>query len=251
VGEDLSSRVLTNSAIDRLGESLRENHFSEGSLRQLDSFRQLFRPAYRAVADTLARKLRLDVTGRPSKSTNSICDKLRRERCRLSQVQDIAGFRVVVDDVYRQDLVTDAVTIFMPGSTVFDRRAKPNNGYRAVHVVTFIDRRPVEVQIRSVLQHLWAEVSEKLSDTVDPAIKYGGGSAQIRELLSVLSNGIKDFEDGEFARADVRKLMERTSGPRSLRLKSKLRDAEKSYWAHRKQIISLLTDIRSNAAEFV
>jgi ppGpp synthetase/RelA/SpoT-type nucleotidyltranferase len=33
----------------------------------------------------------------------------------------------------------------------------------------------VEIQVRILMQHWWAELSEKLSDTIDPEIKYGGG----------------------------------------------------------------------------
>lgn len=41
----------------------------------------------------------------------------------------------------------------------------------------------IEVQIRTSLQHLWAELSEKLSDTIDPKIKYGGGDEEVRQTL--------------------------------------------------------------------
>ena len=39
-----------------------------------------------------------------------------------------------------------------------------------------------------MLQHLWAEFSEKLSDVIDPSIKYGGGDDDIQaELLESTS----------------------------------------------------------------
>ena len=52
----------------------------------------------------------------------------------------------------------------------------------------------VEIQIRSRLQHLWAELSEKFSDVVDPAIKYGGGRENIRGLLTASSIMVQEYE---------------------------------------------------------
>ena len=46
----------------------------------------------------------------------------------------------------------------------------------------------VEIQIRTSLQHLWAELSEKFADTVDPALKYGGGDQSILEVLAKSSH---------------------------------------------------------------
>jgi ppGpp synthetase/RelA/SpoT-type nucleotidyltranferase len=52
----------------------------------------------------------------------------------------------------------------------------------------------VEVQVRTALQHSWAELSEKLSDEFDSSIKYGGGSKEIASYLSMLSDVILDME---------------------------------------------------------
>lgn len=51
--------------------------------------------------------------------------------------------------------------------------------------------------MRSELQHLWAELSEKLSDSFDPAIKYGGGNEQVRYALISASRTITSLEDLE------------------------------------------------------
>jgi len=55
----------------------------------------------------------------------------------------------------------------------------------------------VEVQVRSALQHLWAELSERLADVVDSSIKYGGGEQQVRRLLSFASEHIAELEEFE------------------------------------------------------
>lgn len=80
---------------------------------------------------------------------------------------------------------------------MIDRRANPSYGYRAVHVIPQITGKLVEVQVRTTLQHSWAELSEKFSDVVDPTIKYGGGADQIRQMLTQYSKLVEDFEENE------------------------------------------------------
>ena len=52
----------------------------------------------------------------------------------------------------------------------------------------------IEIQIRTILQHEWAELSERFSDKIDPSIKYGGGNRTIQESLLGLSRHYKDYE---------------------------------------------------------
>src|SRR5207247_2523827 len=108
---------------------------------------------------------------RPAKSTTAIREKLLRETIRLTQIQDIAGCRLIVDGIADQDAVTSALSRLFDNAIVVDRRDKPSHGYRAVHVIVSYSNRPVEIQVRTSLQHLWAEFSEKLSDVIDPSIK--------------------------------------------------------------------------------
>jgi putative GTP pyrophosphokinase len=136
----------------------------------LEEYRRSFGDAYQDVI-RIIREQHQSPTGRSAKSTISIIDKLRRESIRLSQMQDIAGCRVVVADILEQDRAIESLTRAFEKTSIIDRRAKPSHGYRAVHVIAEMHRKPIEIQIRSRLQHLWAELSEKASDVVDPTIK--------------------------------------------------------------------------------
>jgi ppGpp synthetase/RelA/SpoT-type nucleotidyltranferase len=78
-----------------------------------------------------------------------------------------------------------------------DRRSHPSHGYRAVHVIASSFAKPIEVQVRTVLQHIWAELSEKYSDVVDPGIKYGGGPEDVRVILSQSSELVAMLEQME------------------------------------------------------
>lgn len=101
---------------------------------------------------------------------------------------------MVIDDIDVQDQVADALLKLFPSAVVIDRRKAPSHGYRAVHVVVSDENKLVEVQVRTDLQHRWAELSEKFSDKVDPAIKYGGGDRQIRSILLNASTMVAKME---------------------------------------------------------
>jgi ppGpp synthetase/RelA/SpoT-type nucleotidyltranferase len=185
---------ISNTRIDRLGDRIRSGKIADEDLRLLDDYRLSFDPVYEAVVETLKNALKLEPTGRPSKSTNSISEKLRRESLRLRQMQDIAGCRVVVDDAVAQDEVMGRLPKAFEKTSVLDRRKSPSHGYRAVHVVVRKGAVPVEIQIRTELQHSWAQLSEKLSDMMDPSIKYGGGPDLVKSKLARLSENVGKVE---------------------------------------------------------
>jgi ppGpp synthetase/RelA/SpoT-type nucleotidyltranferase len=189
---------LSKSQIDRLGERLRRGSPAEADLRTLDAYRRAFSETYERVIEVIRDKVGLKPTGRPAKSTKSIIDKLRRESLRLSQMQDIAGCRVIVSDIRSQNEVAASLRTAFDRTSLIDRREHPSHGYRAVHLIVSDANKNVEVQIRTELQHQWGEVSEKLSDTVDIAIKYGGGQRDIREYLDRTSRLVASLEVHEF-----------------------------------------------------
>jgi putative GTP pyrophosphokinase len=193
------AKELSRSEVDRLGNRLRSAVTVE-DLRLLDKYRRSFASEYEAVVSHLRNSLLLDVSGRPAKSTTAIVDKLKRESIRLSQMQDIAGCRIIVEHIKAQDELISAImsTLQLPIS-VFDRRKLPSHGYSAVHLIVKLGEHSIEIQIRTQLQHLWAELSEKFSDGFDPAIKYGGGPAEIKEFLKALSLLIKNGDGNEEA----------------------------------------------------
>ncbi len=146
----------------------------------------------------------LEPTGRPAKSTTSISEKLRRESIRLTQIQDIAGCRLTVADIAEQDSVVQSLTALFEQTTIVDRREHPSHGYRAVHVIVNSLDKMIEIQVRTALQHLWAELSEKLSDIVDPAVKYGAGNEKVRTILTEASSMVIELELLETKLAEVR-----------------------------------------------
>ena len=184
---------VSKTQIDRLGDPLKRGPHTESDLRLLEDYRQSFGESYEAVLRTL-RERGVAPTGRVAKSTLSIVAKLQRESLRLSQMQDIAGCRVVVRTVEDQDELLASLIAEFPGAAVLDRREKPSHGYRAVHIIPVVSGKPIEIQVRSSLQQLWAELSEKSADVLDPAIKYGGGPPSWVTALTEASEVVEVHE---------------------------------------------------------
>ena len=188
---------LSKTQVDQLGDRLRKGKIVDGDFRQLDTYRRSFAGAYEEVVAIIRDATQLEPTGRPAKSTTSITEKLRRESIRLSQMQDIAGCRLVVPNVLAQNQVVERLKSVLPRAVIVDRRSQPSFGYRAVHIIATARDKPVEIQVRTEFQHLWAQLSEKLSDVLDAAIKYGGGDSHAKNFLSGLSSLVASSEKAE------------------------------------------------------
>lgn len=188
--------ALSKTQVDKLGERLQVRDPTPDDLRELDEYRRSFAAAYE-TAFSVARKFTKHEPTRRTKSNTSVIEKLRRESIRLTQIQDIAGCRIVVPNTSEQNLVVLGLTGGNPDAVVVDRRWRPSHGYRAVHVVIRFEDHAVEIQVRTELQHRWAEVSEKYSDVMDPSIKYGGGDPDIQQRLLRASGDIAEVENLE------------------------------------------------------
>ncbi len=186
---------LSKSAIDKLGETLKQTPVSRESLIALDQYRLTFHTAIAQVRNALNEQCGVQCTLRPSKSTPSIIAKLiRQPSARLTQIQDIAGLRVIVKDYAEQDALRDKVKALYPDCKIYDRREKPSFGYRAVHLVMKVEERLVELQIRTEFQHLWAQVSEKHADILGHSVKYDDLGLPLIDNFIGFSNDMHEVE---------------------------------------------------------
>lgn len=197
-------KEISKTQIDQLGKRLKKGENSEVDLRLLEQYRQSFRNAYEFVERAIRDQLLLEPTGRAGKTTQSIGDKLRRENIRITQIQDIAGCRLIARDIIKQDEVTALLCNVFEDVTIVDRRKNTSHGYRAIHVIVRVHGKPIEIQLRTELQHLWAELSEKYSDIVDPLIKYGAGHQAICAFLKQISDKVSIIESIEWQRAKLK-----------------------------------------------
>ena len=187
---------LSISQINRLGERLRKQGASLDDVLLLNAVRQRYSSAYEVVMaalNELEDEFDYDIGGRFPKTNGSIIAKLQRENTRLSKMQDIAGCRIVVPNWFAQEELLELLELaFFPDARVDDRRERPRPGYRAVHLIVPVGEHVVEIQIRTEMQHLWAETSEALARLLkDPWVKYGGAMpGQMREGLDAMSETI-------------------------------------------------------------
>jgi ppGpp synthetase/RelA/SpoT-type nucleotidyltranferase len=121
----------------------------------------------------------LYIGSRP-KTTGTIIEKLRRSpRGPLASIQDLAGFRIVGGFSFgQQDQLKDEIMRRFPPDPrppdSRDRRAEPSHGYRAVHVLVCFEDVNIEIQVRTLAQHMWANLMERLADRLGRQIRYGG-----------------------------------------------------------------------------
>jgi ppGpp synthetase/RelA/SpoT-type nucleotidyltranferase len=173
---------LSRSAIDALGKRLARAVVADSvDLQQLFALQresiEALEQTLKAIAETVQndppRGDPVHVTHRV-KTVETLIDKLRRGTA-LSRMQDLVGLRVVGDfGLSGQDELVGRLVHRFPGARVDDRRVRPSHGYRAVHVIPKIGGFSVEVQVRTSLQHAWANATEQLADQWGRAIRYGG-----------------------------------------------------------------------------
>jgi hypothetical protein len=174
------ARPFSGKELRRLGRRL-----AQPGLISDEDYEMLARvaEAYQAVLDKVEEKLQelgYQATTRV-KTTGTLIDKLRRTpHLSLGGIHDVAGARIVLDGGRReQDQVAERImTMFADcprAPEKIDRREQPSHGYRAVHVVVFEDSTPVEIQIRTKFQDVWAQISEKLGDRWGRGLRYGEG----------------------------------------------------------------------------
>ena len=190
---------MTKSQINRLGNRLRENPSDQNLITQLQDLRALYEPQMATAQRLIREHLGLQSTAR-LKTVNTIIEKLQRERTRLAEMHDIAGLRVVQDmTLGQQTSMSQRLVELFPAAKVIDRRETPNNGYRALHVIVRVEGRLVEIQLRTLLQDLWAQAMERLADEAGREARYGHVPGAYREQIeslqqaSVLVAGIENL----------------------------------------------------------
>lgn len=172
----LRGMTFTKGQVDRLGDRLRASPtLSESELDELQELRREYDAALAIALNRIADQLpQLHPTSR-LKTVQTLVAKLRREpTMNLSQVQDIAGIRVVESfSLADQDRIARKIASLFDQAKEIDRRARPSFGYRALHLVVRLESKNVEVQIRTALQDRWAQILERLADYWGRQIRYG------------------------------------------------------------------------------
>ena len=183
-------------AINELGRRLAAVGLNELNEADYQEFRTAYADALTEVTEVLIRCQstaladRRTEVGSRIKAIDSVVAKLRRKETPLATMQDIAGCRLTVPTL--ADL-RNAVSWLSENLTIEREkdytRTGQKGGYRAVHLIVLTSSgRHAEIQIRTEVQHAWANLSEQLAYSIDRLIKAGGGPPEVRRRLLVLSH---------------------------------------------------------------
>ena len=213
------SLPYSKSRIDRAGEALRAHQAGRTPLRYEDLVEELavvesFRKAHAAPLTRVAANLRYYVgeasggsfvVGQRLKRMATIRDKLDREpSMSLSRMHDLGGCRAVLHDQAAVDHVLARLRgqrrwELLPRTWDYVTQPKPD-GYRAKHVVARKDDVLIEIQLRTEIQHIWAELVERLDRSLGTRLKAGRADPAVRVALVRGSEVMAAFERGEIDR---------------------------------------------------
>lgn len=145
-----------------------------------------------------------------------ILRKLKRFSVRLSQLQDIGGTRIIVEQNKDVDeLVQFLKTHFSDNEeleiirmTDYRGEGREDSGYRAYHVVIERDGYKMELQIRSKIQHYWAETIERTSIVYGHHLKELEGDTDVILYFKKLSDLFYEIEAGRKPSAALKNKVE-------------------------------------------
>ncbi len=145
------------------------------------------------------------------KRVPSIIKKLKRDQTKtmsLSQMQDIAGCRVVLSNIEK---VNQLVEIYKKSRGLKHKRIREKDyiknpkkdGYRGIHLVyryrsdkiKTYDGLLIEIQIRSKIQHAWATAIEIVDLFTKQAIKSNEGEEKWKEFFRLVSSAFAKMEN--------------------------------------------------------
>lgn len=217
----MEAAPLRNSKtrIDKAGESIRrwlsgDLKLSKSQLGRevtvVDDFRTCHADPLTKVAAGVryyvARHSTVQVDGRPVvaqrlKRMRTIADKLLREPdMRLSQMHDVGGCRALFGSV---EEIRETVAHLDRQKRWDIRRVrdyvidpKPRSGYRAVHVIVAKEGLLIEIQLRTVSQHAWAEMIERTDRRTDIGLKTDRAPDDVREYYRLGADLLARAEEG-------------------------------------------------------
>jgi GTP diphosphokinase / guanosine-3',5'-bis(diphosphate) 3'-diphosphatase len=150
--EDLSFRVLNNDARELIKKRLDEikddkvNSFNTISLELSEILNE--------------HKIHAEIIGR-EKTPFSIWRKVQKKRISLEQISDIIGFRVIlnsIEDCYKALGIFHKEWNCIPGKFKDYISSPKINNYQSLHTAVIgPNRRPIEIQIRTMQMHEYAE----------------------------------------------------------------------------------------------
>jgi GTP pyrophosphokinase len=133
------------------------------------------------------------------KRHDTMIDKLSREpTMQVTQMQDIGGVRAVLPSLHHVYALARRLRKSWTVIKVRDYIADPKtSGYRALHLIVRRSGYPVEVQLRTVRQHAWANLVEEDGREMGVGLKFGAGASEIHTYYVAVSEALALIDRGE------------------------------------------------------
>ncbi|WP_231752850.1 RelA/SpoT domain-containing protein [Burkholderia savannae] len=194
--------AYSKTKIDKAGQALAKGIArSEEELVDLESVFDNYRKAHLKPLTDLTLELQQWLTeygkkyyiAQRLKRKPQIVRKLNRLHVRLSQLQDIGGCRIIVADNHDVDNILRFLRNKLTNETnikITDYRNKgrDDTGYRALHLLLSREGFSLELQVRSQVQHYWAESIERTSVVYGQHLKEKEGDPRVINYFKVLSD---------------------------------------------------------------
>lgn len=212
---------ISKTKVDRAGRALARNEYrTDDEYLEADDVVDEYRKAHLAPLSRTTSEIQkwLSVYGKTYylaqrlKRKPQIVRKLHRLSVRLSQLQDIGGLRVIVpnnsdvDELYRylEQQIESQSDFSIGRSTDYRDQGRDLTGYRSLHVLLKRDGLALELQIRSQMQHAWAENIERTSVIYGHHLKEEEGDPTVLKYFQLLSDAFYEVEAGRDPSAALR-----------------------------------------------
>jgi ppGpp synthetase/RelA/SpoT-type nucleotidyltranferase len=200
----------SKSKVDKAGQALAKGVArSEEELVELETVFDDYRKAHLQPLTELTLELQRWITeygaryyiAQRLKRKPQIIRKLNRLHVRLSQLQDIGGCRIIVTDNRDVDRLLKFLQTKLSASaalkiTDYREKGRDDTGYRALHLLFTRDGVSLELQVRSQVQHYWAESIERTSVVYGHHLKEREGDPGVISYFKALSDVFYEIESG-------------------------------------------------------
>ena len=191
---------ISQKQINKIGKKFRDNIHEDTDLDFLEKFRSTYDEIIVTTINNISEKLKKKIdkyiiVGR-LKRTWSIIRKLQRKNnygMDLTRMSDLAGLRIIISNIKVQDQVINLLNKSFEMQKKYDYRDK-GQLYRSVHLILKDKNyKLIEVQIRTIAQHTWADESESFGEHAKQEIYL----KEIGEYLKILSNLTQKIDKDE------------------------------------------------------
>ena len=216
--KEISKSKINNSAIILNNNSKKSKQEIDQALELVNLWKgihnyplNVFKKRLKRVSEKIDPKA---LSAQRLKRVSSILNKLKRRysnnkpTMKLTQMQDIAGCRVVLSDL---KLVKELYNKYYSNGNLKHKKIKENDyitnpksdGYRSIHIIykyqsdkkkTKYNGLLVEIQIRSKLQHIWATAVETVDFFTKQAIKSNQGEDNWKIFFKLVSSAFAKLE---------------------------------------------------------